>query len=277
MPLNFDLPALDAGMAADVSMAFDGASIDYGRSTDATVVLYVPLADLEETFKFKVDASDVNDLDAQDTEYIVQPASFPKINVAHAMADDATYSAGQIATGYAANRMLMKHDYMRHVALELFNTHHGLDLVSNEVAVSKNFSAKGTALYNTDISQALYVASGSGAGNLQNDASGNTNISRELLRHIMETAPERLETVRDGSGSQIHSIPFEVDDTLNFHVTVGAAPGQNALTGRTAAISTRTYRVILVAKSDITGLNTAPETTEGSGDTDAADVATNAA
>lgn len=274
--LNFDLPALDAGMAGDVSMAFDGADTGLRTDESARVVLYVPLADLEECFKFKVDASDVNDLDAEDTEYIVQPSSFPQINVAHAMIDDATYSSGAIASGYAANRMFLKHDYMRHMALELFNTHHGLDLVSNEAAVSKNFSAKGTALFTGDISNALDVAAGSGAGNLKNDASGNTNISRELLRHIMATAPDRLSVVRDGSGSQVHSIPFVDGDTLNFQVEVSAPTGQEDLTG-VATITSRTYRVILVAKNDITGLNTAPDTDSTSGDTESVDVATNEA
>ena len=117
--LNFDLTAFDLSLNLDVSMDMDEQAITYSRDASATVVIQVPVDDLKTTFKFVTDASDVDDLSAADTKYYVDAAAFPKINVAHAMAEDGatpSLTTGQIATGYAAGKNLMKHDFMRYLA-----------------------------------------------------------------------------------------------------------------------------------------------------------------
>ena len=73
------------------------------------------------------------------------------LNPVHAMMDD-TASENPIATGdsngtYVDNRMLVKHDFVRYLALKLFNTYQGVDLFSNENAMKEDLAAKGAAAW----------------------------------------------------------------------------------------------------------------------------------
>ena len=265
--LNFDLQAFDVNLGLDASMTLDGSdtaySTDRQNARDATVVIEVGTTAMKTVFKFVTDASDVDDLPAADTKYYVDAAAFPKINVAHAMADHAS-SADAIGGTYSDVRSLMKHDFMRYVANALFNTHQGLDLVSNETAVSQDIATNGSELFVSDISAAL-AAAGTEASPLTNSDATDANLSRILLRHIAASAPTRLSdiltNVSNDNNANRNAIPFIQNDTINFHVTVNAAANQNNLTG-VGAIAARTYRVMLLVRDtpqnttadDVTGL-----------------------
>ena len=251
MSLNFDLPAFDVTLGLDASMELDESSAAYNRlaSRDATVVIEVGTTAMKSTFKFLTDASDVDDVIADDTKYYVDAGEFPKINVAHAMIDHGSADA-PIVAGYAANRSLMKHDFMRYLSQELFNTPQGLDLVSNETAVSQDIATNGSELFVTDISAAL-AAAGTEASPLTNSTTTQANLVRELLRHVAATAPTRLSDILNADSADNNenrnAIPFLENDTINFHVTVNAAANQNNLTG-VGAIAPRTYRVMLLVR-----------------------------
>ena len=256
MSLNFDLPAFDSALAGDVSMTLDGRDIDYARDVSHSVVIEVDESHIRNTFRYIVDASDVNDISLDDIQYFVVPDQFPTVNVAHAMADyqgyGLDYTATAIATGYEQGKSLMKDDFMRYVAKRLFNTHHGVDLISNESEISKDLTMRGEDVWTTILTK--LQAGGTQEAPLTDEDDADTNLTRELLRHIILSTPDRLKDEAlaggvDQGGRMIRSVPVIAGDSISFNVTVDAASGQHDLTG-VAAIPPRVYRVQLVVISE---------------------------
>jgi hypothetical protein len=101
----------------------------------AVAVYYVDKTNLREVFQFQTDSSDVDFVnDSTDVKYFVKMQNWTStavINPAHAMMD-ANESNSPIASGFANDRSLVKHDFVRYLAEQLFNTHRGVDLFSNE-------------------------------------------------------------------------------------------------------------------------------------------------
>jgi hypothetical protein len=91
----------------------------------------------------------------------------------------------------------------------------------------------------------------SGNKYLTNDASGNTNLSRELFRQIAASEPSRFyNNGADISGSGLRQMPLHENDSINFKLTITAAPGQNIVTGVTI-IPSRTYLIKMVLKNTV--------------------------
>ncbi len=248
---DFYLSAFDANLQMDVcgnlsgglTSAFDASSVAvYQISLDAAKL----------AFRFQTDASDITNVAADDVKYYVYKNNFPDIS--SAIAGSTVVDASAIASGYDANKMLLKHDYVRYLALRLFNTHHGVDLFNNETELLADICANAvdvsnhiqTILNAVDVSGAGTGLSG-GANNYYftgADSSAN-NLSKLILNHIISADPSRLSSV---AGSELQSMPFIADDTLNFKVTVKAHADQHNLTG-VAAIPDRSYRIKLVLKA----------------------------
>jgi hypothetical protein len=142
--------------------------------------------------------------------------------------------------------------------LRLFNTIHGVDLFSNEDALLEDLVSKGATAHSA-IKTSLAAVNTTAAALSANVYDGHyyatntvpaaaaTNFSRELMRQIANGAPQRFATIANSSG--IQSVPLEVDDTINFKVSISAATGQNALT-TVGALDTRVYKISLVLKAD---------------------------
>ena len=257
--VDFTLEGLNQTFSLDVSGALAGevpATID----ASCVAIYKVQTSDMKAIFKYQADSFDVNDLDASDIKYYVyMGAAFPsnlKLNPAHAHTletDPILTTAGDVV----ANKNLVKHDFVRYLALSLFNTPHGVDLFSNENALLTDLVQKGAvarlaiqaALNAVDNSNATYGTSpGKYNTNAENTSS---NFSRVLLRQVANQAPARFYGIADISG--IHSIPFENNDSISFKVSISAASGQHNLTGR-SAFNTRVYKIRL----DLVGDAAAP-------------------
>jgi hypothetical protein len=187
-----------------------------------------------------------------------------KINPVHAMMDRAE-SAGQcgVGGGYPTDKSLVKHDFIRYVALHLFNTVNGVDLFHNESDILENITYYGETS-RVGIQSVLDTVSTMSADITMNmDGSGNkystnendsiTNISRELMRQIAVSAPARLEDsdlVAAAASGSLLSVPLVENDTLNIRVTVEAAPGQHTVTN-VGAIPARTYNIKLILKTSV--------------------------
>jgi hypothetical protein len=163
---------------------------------------------------------------------------------------------------FSADKSLVKHDFLRYIALNLFNTIHGVDLFRNEEDLRENIVYYGevarvgimavldtVGTMSADITMAV---DGSGNRYSTNEDITVTNISRELMRQIAVSAPGRLVAIDEveGGGGGIQSIPLSENDTFNFKVVMEASPGQNALTN-VAAIPARTYNIKLIMKSSV--------------------------
>jgi uncharacterized protein YjbI with pentapeptide repeats len=261
--INFTLTGLNQSILMNALASLDASAVSL-ESTDAIAVYYVKQSDMMNVFKFQSDSNDMNEDAASDVKYYVFDRNWPaelKINPLHAMMNK-TESANMLgnAETFAANKMLVKHDFVRYLSLRLFNTIHGVDLFKNEMDLMENAVYGGETNRNT-IHELLGNVSttssdesmsydASGNKYLTNDASGNTNLCRELLRQMVAGAPARFGVITDVNTPQ--SLPFEPDDTINFKLTLQAAPMQNLLTGVTE-VPSRSYLVKLVIKSSVTG------------------------
>ena len=273
---TFELQALGTN---DGGIGGDG---ERSGGNDADAVFYVKLSDMLSVFKFRMPSVDISLSEAifdssSDIQYYVFRKNWPtslKINPSHAMLDQ-NDSSGMLTDGggggggFAANKSLVKHDFIRYISLHLFNTIHGVDFLSNESDMLENITYYGevarvgimsvldtVGTLSPDITMAADV---SGNRYLTNVATGNTNISRELLRQISIAVPERLEAITDASGGDagtLHSVPLHENDTLNIKIVMEASPGQHTVTN-VAAIPARSYNIKLIMKNTVgSGTNT---------------------
>jgi len=255
--VNFTLSGLNTTLSMDLSGTLAGeapAALD----VSATAIYYVKTSDMLKVFKFQTDSFDVNDISASDIKYYVfrDSSAWPanlKINPAHA----AMSANAMLTTGVDASKNLVKHDFVRYLAQSLFNTVHGVDLFSNESDLLENIALKGQgartaielALDNVNaVKASLGSADASGYYYTTNDLTGNTNICRELMRQIANGAASRFAGTVASTLQQ--SVPLVNGDTLNFKVTVAAAPLQNDLTGRTGPFDARVYKIQLILCAD---------------------------
>jgi len=271
---SFELYALGSAGAGNERSA------DTPPPPDADAVFYVKLSDMRAVFQFRSDiGQDVSLNDAifdasSDIRYYVFRKYWPtalNINPTHAMLDRyessgmLTPNTGTGDIAYAANKSLVKHDFLRYLALHLFNTIHGVDLFQNEEDLRENIAYYGEVA-RVGIMSVLEVAGTMSANiTMSVDNSGNrystnddmsmTNISRELMRQIAVSAPGRLVAIDEAGSTDIQSVPLVENDTLNFRVVIEASPGQHVLTN-VSAIPARTYNIKLIMKNNIGGGDT---------------------
>jgi hypothetical protein len=245
-------------------------------ASDADAVFYVKLSDMLSVFKFRTPTVSDGSLnlaifDAEsDIRYYVFRNCWPsslKINPSHAMLDRSE-SSGMLTGGggggggagggsFAANKSLVKHDFIRYISLHLFNTIHGVDFLSNEDDLLENITYYGESArvgimavldtISTQSADITMAADASGNRYLTNTVTSNTNISRELLRQIYLNVPERFAALSDSSGVLL-SVPLIENDTLNIKVVMEPSPGQHTLTN-VGAIPPREYNIKLIMKN----------------------------
>jgi len=264
--INFSLPGLDQAITMATSGLLDASSVSL-ETTDATAVFYVKLSDMTDIFKYQTDSYDMNENDASDVKYYIFNRAWPaalKINPANAMMNKVE-SNGMLGTVglFEENKMLAKHDFLRYLALKLFNTIHGVDLFNNESDLLENATYWGEDVRNNIRNILTGISTTSSDGTMSYDASGNkyltnattsnTNLCRELVRQLLAGASSRFGNITDANTPQ--SIPLIENDTINFKITFNPASSQDALTG-VDPIPSRSYMVKLVMKASIAGLNT---------------------
>jgi len=262
--VNFVLTGLNQEFTLGVSGELAGAA---PPALDAScIAIYnIKLSDMLNVFKFQSDSFDVNNLDASDLQYYVYMNAWPadlSLNPANAHTLSTTPILADSAD-VVAKRNFVKHDFVRYLALRLFNTAYGVDLFSNESELLSDLVTKGaTAAGNiitalNSVNQAS-AANGSSPHKYSTNAlTGTSNFSRELLQQVANAAPARFHGITNTSGVQ--SVPLQLDDTINFKVSINAASGQHNLTERPSAIETRTYKIQLVLKGDANASQIVPD------------------
>ena len=266
--VNFTLSGLNQTFTLGVSGEL-AAAAPAALDVSSSAVYNIKLSDMLKVFKFQSDSFDVNNTDASDIKYYVYDASnaWPTdlvLNPANAdMSNNPVFATGG---DIVLNKNKVKHDFVRYLALKLFNTAYGVDLFSNEDALLTDLVSKGATAH-AAIKTAL-AAVNTTAVDLSNnvDVSGNfyatnaltttANFSRELLRQVAYAAPARFSATSDVSGVQ--SVPLAVDDTINFKVSISADAAQHHLTSVAGPFDVRVYQVRLVLKADVGATNVVP-------------------
>ena len=259
MSVNFVLTELESsvqmGTAATI-LQTELATLD----VSAVAVFEVSVDDMKACFKYQTDSNDLVNAEDSDIKYYVHPDSWPDLNPANAMMD-ATDSSGAIATANGTgdlepNKMLVAHDFVRYLALKLFNTHFGVDLFNNELELLQNLrlicsdTAEGNTLFDIKASIEKVGVSGDhsdikgadGEKYMDNSNSSSENLCRILFEQMTKMAITRFAEIADSDEKQ--SLPFLADDTISFKVVIAAAEGQEELTG-VNPIDPRSYEILL--------------------------------
>jgi hypothetical protein len=257
MPVDFVLEKFNYELEMGVSGELYTAVAPV-LDVSATAEYYVSVADMRNTFYFQTDSRDINDLSAQDIRYYVNWPAHVVLNPCHAFVSTNPIAVTNTNGVIDDNRQLVKHDFIRHVANDLFNTHLGVDLFVNEQALKDDLASKG---HSEAWSSILTDISAVGVGNsalLGPDVSGeyytsdaldtSANLCRELLGQLLKTAPSRvydLSAIALNLANEKFFIPFEDGDSISFKLTLSAAPNQHLLVSKATAVPDRSYKVRL--------------------------------
>lgn len=251
--VNFVLTGLNQEFTLGVSGEIAGAA---PPTLDVScIALYeIKLSDMKNVFKFESDSFDVNDVNADDTKYYVYMNAWPadlSLNPANAH-HLATSPILENSADVVEKKNFVKHDFVRYLALKLFNTAYGVDLFSNEDELLSDLVTKGATAAGNIITALNSVNQASAANGSSphkystNDLTSSSNFSRELLRQVAHHAPARFAGISNTSG--IQSIPLEENDTISFKVSINAATNQHNLTSVAGPFDTRVYRIELHLK-----------------------------
>ena len=257
MPVNFVLEKfnyeLEMGVSGELYTVVTPA-----LDVSANAEYYVSVADMRKAFYFQTDSRDVNDLSGEDVKYYVKWPAHVVLNPCHAYVSSNAIAVTNANGVIADNRQLVKHDFIRHVADDLFNTHLGVDLFNNEQELKDDLASKGHsqawASILTDISavnvvnNTLLGPDASGEYYTSDALDSSANLCRELLGQLLKTAPSRMYDVSaiavDGNiALEKFFIPFEDGDSISFKLTLSAAPNQHELVSKATAVPDRTYKI----------------------------------
>jgi hypothetical protein len=264
--VHFSLSYLNTSITMSVSgdlLKVDIPSLE----ADAIAEYYVTASDMRNVFMFQSDSDDIDTItNGTDIKYFVRKNLWPSglvLNPCHAWVQ----SAQQIATTdklgvIADNRELVKHDFVRHIAKSLFNTHLAVDLFTNENDLKYDLAYKGhntawgniwssitgvsDASLNTTSYSGLYGQDAIYGYYLNGDASDNTNICRQLLSQLTKTAPTRLQNLNTyvvDASNGYYSVPLVTGDSISFKLTLQTAPNQHLLVNRPTAVPSRSYQI----------------------------------
>lgn len=235
----------------------------------AVAVFTVSTGAMRDVFQFRTDSSDITNAANEDLKYFVDMTQWPvgiEINPANAALD---YTAPSISSGaiayYSYNteqeqftNMMVKHDFVRYLALQLFGSYDATDIFNNEEELVSNLeyicdgSEPGHVWY--DISYALNRVSINGThpgltqdnltemNCMTNDTTTPDNLCREMFLQIAAVTPERLQNVQQTQSPQ--PLLFQDGDSINFTVNFYPADGQEQLTG-VNPIPARPYQIKL--------------------------------
>lgn len=262
---DFVLSALSTSVTMNTQAVMDDGLVSTILDSSAVAVFNINLDDVKNVFTFSSTTYDISDnLPSGEMHYFVHANQWPTnviINPSNSMMDKAG-SVNPILTVPLATEMLVKHDFIRYLALKLFNTAMGTDLFSNESALLGDLNAKGLVAW-TDISENLwqYATTKTTSAEIDNMGilidpssnelcttdhfSGNTNLCRELYQQLIYTSSGRSRfqnVVLDGNNQA--PIPFIAGDSISFLYTIHPAAGQNTVTG-VSAFGGRSYRIKL--------------------------------
>lgn len=270
--VNFVLDKFSGSYTMQQSASmFQGTTIPLA-DVSATAVYYISQGDIQSVFKFQSDSLDINDISASDIRYFTYMSNWPAgllINPVNAMLDKSE-SVNSILNVGIPNRMLVKHDFIRYLALKLFNTANGVDLFNNEESLVSDLNTIGNASFQRDISGTLWKYATTASTAIDNlafvlDASSNLkcttdnlttneNICRELFNQILVSNKSRFNTIAFDANGQT-SLPILSGDSISYRFTVSPVTNQHNLTG-VSAFGARSYRIKLLVVADATGLNT---------------------
>ena len=228
--MNFYLSQLDVSVnSSSATLSSELQEVFFG---DATVAVDIPLVNAMNIFQFSSDSTDINDVTANGLKYKVVYNGSGNTNLVFNIDTLGSVISGHIDVVAANNNAT--YDYVRYLALKLFNTHLGVDLFVNESELRTTLRDIFSTSFNSNMS-VLHAMSAT-------DASGN-NPSKTIMNQIIYNQPTRLNNISQLTlGNNWFKCPFVIGDVLYFRLTVCAAANQHTMTN-VVSIPDRVYLI----------------------------------
>lgn len=274
-PVSFVLEAFNSTITLDVCGSLIPGSEIPSLDVSAEAVFEVLVSDMQNSFMYHTDSQDITDVPATDLEFFVDQTADVWVNTNPAnsvVADLAAIYIGEAGSHLANNKLMVCHDFIRYLASQLFNTHYAVDLFNNESDLRENVR---TMCDKEDVAHAWgsVLAALTAAQDLEDgdngapysDGTGTDdykNVACVLFRQMMKLNAVRFHDLSPyiTDTANKYKIPFAAGDSIDFKITINAAPDQEKLTGVDPIVG-RSYRIKLLLKeeADLTGLNEVAE------------------
>jgi hypothetical protein len=264
---EFVLNEFNQAVALGVSGEFD-AGTETIAAYDAVCEVEISKSKWSSCFKITSDSVDISDAEATDITYFVYnqndvagmkgtSAMNNKASLANGPslmdANPAVSVASDVAVDPTATNNEVEYDFIRHVAEDLFNTHHGVDLFKNEVAlrlsVETACGAGADNLLNKLEDTMAAAAADYSAGSKVKVSAGaaNKNLTYILLKQLFSKQPTRFSNyaVSDSTPTEL---PWAAGDKICYVLTINAAPNQHELVRASTAVAARKYLVKMILK-----------------------------
>lgn len=261
---NCVLLAFDASCNLDACGNLIGGKSINVSAHDATAVFYVTKTDIQSMFKYFTNDADLHSDSSTIQYYTYATASdnssnsmYNLHNVGNGMINATDIlSTDSHGSSFAADKSLLKHDYVRYLAKSIFNTEYGTDFFSNQSeildSIDRACNTNAWSVYNSVIQNVcttnttntgLYYDASADAHYTTDDLSGNSNLCRELFLQLMNADPFRFFDASAG----VHGLPFNDGDTISLSLTLNAALGQEDIVFPPCApVPKRTYEIKLI-------------------------------
>jgi alpha-tubulin suppressor-like RCC1 family protein len=264
-PVNFVLETFNATLVMNET-GHVLEKVPVPLDTDAIADIYVKTSDMRKIFVFQTDCDDITSINnVSDIKYFVKMTEWPDdlvINPCHAYVSANSISSLDKIGAIQDNKQLVKHDFIRHIAKDLFGSSLACDLFNNADELKYDLAEKGHTVAWTGIKNSLNDVSTTllnqrtfaGAFGyepyygyyLTNRNTSNMNICRELLAQIGSVKPERFASLTDYAvdlSNGYFSIPFFNGDTISFKLTLHTHPEQHKIIRTSPSVAPRSYRI----------------------------------
>ena len=252
--IDFVLDAFNGNLEMKVKAILTPGETPSTIVADAVAVYEVTADSMKNAFYFESDSRDLSDDADSDIKYYVNWPSTYVLNPAHAYVSRYPIATTDSRGVIDDNRMLVKHDFLRHIAQSLFNTHLAVDLFSNEEEVLDDIASKGDAAWRGNIKSVIDAVSAGGnhasqGGYTTNALDTSANLCKVLFKQITQMDKMRfasLDTLAmDASANNLFYLPFKAGDSISFKVVVNSDSTQGTIFGGNTPVPSRSYHIKL--------------------------------
>jgi hypothetical protein len=204
---------------------------------DAYAEISVPISVMTSTFYYQSDAINVDDILSEDLKFKTAYNSYWNTFCP----TQAVVIENRIPfykTAMDAEKYKIKHDFVRYLALKIFKTPQGVDIFSNNDALTANLDALSTYAFN------LKMHSYTNLGEELFDVDISGNLSRIIFYEILNTYPGRIAP----KTNEWSSMPFYAGDQIYIKLIINPNQDQLNIFKKnigTTPIPPRTYSIKL--------------------------------
>jgi len=291
--IDFVLENFAIDRTLDISGIIETSTIPT-LDVSATAYYYVSLESIRNTFLYSESEVSANVIDYY-VDFNYNSADVANSNFGGKLTTDGSYGTPNVNGGFYFNPTLayaetseigypdsnrnkrtVAHDYIRSIAVDLFNTYQGAGLFQNYHELLRDIrnqfgfngdntlSAVDGEMANVIFAKLNNIGMQSTNEDLLTDSNNfnykyanattladpNDNITKVLMEQMLGAQPSRFANLGDSnllSGfTGLRTLPFLANDTISFKLTIHPAEAQNTLISNEITVHPRTYKIQLI-------------------------------